>query len=141
MGCGGFHPQFDFDGRPVQCSAQGAAPLELIAFNLTALNGRSVALLAWVGWDGLAEAFVESFARVSEPEKAAATIRLTFEHLENVFMKPSWWRGLPEGTRAATIARMRSGFGQPGTERKQECLRPDGHSYVTGVATVDAVAR
>ena len=140
VGCGGFHPEFDFDGIPLQKISRGAAPHEHVTFNLTVLNGRSVIVLGWIEGDsGPAAEFVLSFANVSASQKADAVIRLAFEHIENIFIRPAWWRDLTDDVRNASIDRMRSGLGLGGVERESLCLRPDGHVYTHGVEVVDEI--
>ena len=137
VGCGAFHPEFDFDGNALQRIGHGDAHLEHVTFNLTALNDRSVMILGWTeGNQGPAEAFARSFRNLSDRQKPSATVQLAFEHMSNVFMKPSWWRNLPDAVSGALIRRMPSGIGLVGQGRSQDCLQPDGHDYAHRVNTV-----
>lgn len=132
VGCGGFYPEFDFDGRALQKFGRGGATLQSVTYNLTVVNGRSVAVLGRMeGKDGPAADFTQSFATLSPRDKAEAAIRLGFEHLENFYMNPSWWYSLPDPARNAAIARMPSG----GTvvARRSICLKQDGVSYAPGI--------
>ncbi len=140
VGCGAFHPEFDFSGQPLQIISRGAAAHEHVVFNLTVLDGRSVAVLGWMEGDsGPAANFVLSFARLSESEKAEAAVRLGFEHLENIYLNPTWWFGLPDATRSAAMVRMRTGIGPGGNERSPKCLRPDGHTYVSNIGVSETI--
>ena len=86
VGCGAFHPEFDFDGNALQRIGHGDAHLEHVTFNLTALNDRSVMILGWTeGNQGPAEAFARSFRNLSDRQKPSATVQLAFEHMSNVF--------------------------------------------------------
>ncbi len=138
VGCGAFHPEFDFVGNPLQIVTRGDAPHEHVSVNLTVLNGRSVLVIGWTEGDkGPAELFGRSFKGVPDKEKANRGIQLAVEHIENVYMKPSWWNGLSDTIRNALDTRMRSGMPEPG--REPGCLRPDGHSYTTDVHVVTSL--
>ena len=137
VACGAFHPEFDFAGGSLQRLGRATdKPYQHVTYNVTVMGGRTIAALGWLESDsGPAAAFATSFASLAVSEKAEASIRLGFEHLENIYLKPGWWRALPDRTRKALTQRMRSGAGQ--LERTPDCLRPDGHSYVTGIRIHD----
>ena len=136
VGCGGFFPESDFQGQTLQKLGRYGTPYELVTYNLTVVNGRSVVVLGWSEGDkGPASAFVRSFANLAAGEKADAAVRLGFEHIGNLYMKPSWWHGLPEPTRNSAIARMPSGG--VAVARRSDCLKPDGLSYAPGVYTTE----
>ena len=140
VGCGAFHPEFDFGGSALQRIGHGDAHLEHVTFNLTVLNDRSVMVLGWTeGNQGPAEAFARSFRNLSDRRKPNATVQLAFEHMSNVFMKPSWWRNLPNAVSTALVRRMHSGIGLGGLGRAQACLQPDGHDYAHGVNVVNVL--
>jgi hypothetical protein len=139
VGSGGFYPEFEFEGRPLQRLGRRGFSLESVTYNLTVVSGRSVAVLGWVGGeDGPAADFVRSFAGLLPGDMAEAAIRLGFEHLENLYMKPTWWRGLPDPARGTAIARMPSG----GTwvVRRSDCLKPDGVSFAPGIHATEILA-
>jgi hypothetical protein len=111
---------------------------ELVTYNLTVVNGRSVVVLGWNEVDqGTAVAFVRSFANLAASDKAEAAVRLGFEHVGNLYMKPSWWRGLPEPTRNSAVARMPSGGAA--LARRSDCLKPDGFSYAPDIHTTEVL--
>ena len=140
VGCGAFHPEFDFAGNPLQRISHGTAPYEHVGFNLTVLNDRSVLVIGWTeGHEGPAESFGCSFADVPDEHKAIVGIQLAFEHIENIFMKPSWWDGLSDTVRNALVTRMRSGIGVVGPDRQWDCLRPDGYTYTMNVYVVNSI--
>jgi hypothetical protein len=65
VACGAFHPEVSFDGRQLQELGSESIDPDMIAFNLTVLNGRSVAAFGWLGaWSGPNAAFVESLSLV-----------------------------------------------------------------------------
>ena len=122
VAAGSFQPEVDFHGRQLQWLA-GDAELDHIVFNLTVLNGSTVAMFAWLGErDGPAAQLVNSFVRIPDDEKSAAVIHLAFEHLENTFIKPSWWASLPEEGRNVVRRLMKSGIGDPDADRHTESL-------------------
>ena len=140
VGCGAFHPEFDFAGNALQRISTGTATHEHVDLNLIVLNDRSVLVIGWTeGHEGPAESFGRSFADVPDEQKANMGIQLAVEHIENVFMKPSWWDGLSDTVRNALVSRMRSGIGVVGQDRERDCLRPDGHSYTTDVHVVTKI--
>ena len=137
VGCGAFIPEYDFAGNPLQIVSRGYAPHEHVSLSLTILNGRSVLVIGWTeGLEGPAELFGRSFGDVPDEEKATVAIQLATEHIENIYMRPSWWRGLSDAVRDALITRMRSGIPVLGPDRELDCLRPDGHSYTAAAQVV-----
>jgi len=95
VACGAFTPEVDFNGRQLQKLDVGPAGHEAVTFNLTVFDGRSVAVLGWMGTqEGPAGLFAASFLDAVRATGADAVIKLVFEHLENTFMKPTWWSGL-----------------------------------------------
>ena len=139
VGCGGFHPEYDFEGNALQKISRGNSPHEHVTFNLSVLNGKSVVVLGLTErTSGPAEEFLHSFNRLPDREKAAATIRLAFEHIENTYFNPFWWRELNECSRNSLTNRISSGLGLRGTDREAGCLRDDGLCY-TPDAEVSAV--
>ena len=139
VGCGAFHPEWDFAGNRLQIVSRGDVPHEHVGLNLTVLNGRSVLVIGWTeGHEGPAELFGRSFRDVPDEEKSNRGIQLAVEHIENIFMKPSWWHGLTETIRNALVKRM--GSGMPDRNRESGCLRSDGYSYTTDVHVVTSTA-
>jgi len=129
VGCGAFMPEFDFEGKALQWLGRASEVLEHITFNLAVLNGRSVALLGWLGpAPGPAADFVQSFAAMPAVKVADSLVQLAFEHIENIYLRPSWWQGLPDEIRDALIDRTKNGT--LSGERLATCLVPDGRSYL-----------
>lgn len=138
VGCGAFHPEFDFHGKAVQKISHGNATHEHVTFNLTVLNCRSVMVLGWTeGSSGPAEEFAHSFEELPEAQKSNATIQLGFEYVGNLFTKPSWWNDLPDNVKTSLLVRMSSGIGLGGSERNNNCLLPDGNDYMQDVNVVN----
>ena len=140
VGCGAFYPEFDFAGNQLQKISRGTAAHEQVSLNLTVLNGRTVLVIGWIErHKGPAESFGRSFADVPDEEKANMGIQLAVEHIENIFMKPSWWDGLSDTVKKALVTRMRSGVGVAGPDRQSDCLRPDGHPYTMDIRVMDSI--
>lgn len=117
VAAGAFQPEVDFHGHQLQLLARDAE-LDHIVFNLTVLNGKTVAMFAWLGERNSAAAqLVDSFLRIPDDEKSTAVIHLAFEHLENTFIRPSWWATLPEEARKVVRRLMKSGIGDPNADR------------------------
>ena len=140
VGCGAFIPESDFGGNPLQIVSRSDAPHEHVGINLAVLNGRTVLVIGWTeGHEGPAQLFGRSFGDVPDEEKANVAIQLATEHIENIYMKPSWWRALPDAVRNTLITRMRSGIRVVGPDRELDCLRPDGHFYAADIHVVSRI--
>lgn len=110
VACGAFFPEYDFAKRQVQ-RLNSPGSLEMIAYNLTVLDGRSVAVLSWPATASrAAPTFAASFAGLALELKANAAIRLAFEHCENTFVRPSWWSALPASERLKVLRNSNDGF-------------------------------
>ena len=132
--CGAFQPEFAFDGTPLQRLARGDAPLEHVTLSLVVYEGKSSVIFAWLGNPlGPATRFVQSFAAIPDDRKADAVLRVTLENLENVYMNPSWWNGLPKDAQAVLMDHFWSGL--PGNRTAQRLLDTGG-TWVT--ARVDS---
>ena len=137
VGCGAFMPEYDFAGNPLQRVSRGDVPHEGIDLNLTVLNGRTVHVIGWAEpANGPAASFGRSFRDVPDDQKADVAIQLAAEHIENIYIRPTWWRGLSGQCKNKLIERMHSGFA---LDRGPDCLRPDGHPYTTDVHVVEKV--
>jgi len=103
-----------------------------LTYNLAVLNGVSVLVFGWTEEsEGPAAQFVNSYKNLPSSQKADAAVRLAFEQLENIYMRPSWWDGLDAAIRDDAIQRSRTGLGLGGIERQSGCLRDGSISYVT----------
>jgi hypothetical protein len=115
---GAFHPEFDFQGNHLQIITRGTADFDHIAFNLTTLNGASVAVFGWIGGaDSPASQFARSFHKMPDQDKSSAAIQLAFEQLENTCIRPSWWSALPEQQKFFAMEKFHAGLGISGPER------------------------
>jgi len=124
VACGAFFPEYGFDGQHLQRISHGTEEFDLITLNLTSYETNSIMLFGWLGrTDGPSAQFVRTFSDLPTDRKADAVLRVCFEHLENIYIKPSWWAG-------SASARLRLGgripSGLPSTERRPNCLVDDG---------------
>lgn len=123
VACGAFHPEFDFNGKALQIITRGTANFEHVCFNLTVINGKSVAVIGRTGQpEGPAEQFCNSFQALPKNVLANAAFHLVCEHLENTYFRASWWNAQSEEARKHLIARFLTGIGPSGPERKADCL-------------------
>lgn len=108
---GGFSPEVDFSGNTIQNLGYSPKFAEHIMFNVTVYEGKTVAVLGWISENSkVNEEFVSSLRSLPAEEKADAIARLSFEHLENIFIRPSWWQGLPDDIRISVLKRISSGM-------------------------------
>jgi hypothetical protein len=131
---GAFHPEIDFAGKRLQKLGVGPLNHENVCFNLTVFGGTSVAALGWLGAPGgPSEDFRDSFIDALKTDGGDAAVRLAFEHLENTYIRPSWWNHLGSEQRWEAEERMRSGL--PSTERTVAGLTRR-QTFVRGVGAV-----
>jgi hypothetical protein len=138
VAAGAFHPEFDFQGKPLQKLGVGLLGHEGVTFNVTVLDGRTVAVLGWTGADdGPAAGFATSFVDALNAQGGDVIIRLALEHLENTYLKSSWWDGLSPQAKTTATQHMRGG----GIEvaRTSTCLLPDREPFISGFHVTDTV--
>jgi hypothetical protein len=130
-----FHPEYGFDGTPLQRLGRRGAEFEHVCFNVTSDAAGTVAIFGWIGAvDGPAAQFVDSFRQLPHARKADAAVRATFELSDNVYIRPSWWDGLTSLQRAAFERRISSGTTT--NERPANALVDTGTAY-SAAAVVD----
>lgn len=139
--CGALYVEFDLEGRPLQKVGAGDAPLEHITLTIASSGASTLAVLGWLERKGgVAQALVDSFKRVPMKEKANAVAHFAFEHLENVFLRPSWWDHLSPVQKAAADARFRSGLPFSGRDRTGDALADRDTAFLPSIDCVDWVA-
>lgn len=110
VACAAFHPEFDCMGIPLQKLGQDSVELDYITLTVTTFDNQTVVIFGWIAHqDGPARSLANSFLAIEDSCKADALVRLLFIHTDNVFLRPSWWEGLPEGSRKALNDMTRSG--------------------------------
>lgn len=117
VACGAFHPEFDFQGKPLQRLGRDSVEFDHITLTVTTFDAQTILVFGWIGSeDGPAKALADSFVALDDARKADALVRLLFIHTDNLFLQPSWWEALPETdrrtlnemTRSGTTIRMRT---------------------------------
>lgn len=120
VAAGAFNPEFDFNGTTLQ-ELGTSAEVEQVALNVTVLAGTTVAVFGWWGeQDGPVSRFVDSFANLPENEKATAVATCAFEHLENVYLRESWWNSLSVEEKRMCDERIRGGMVRRSPDALQE---------------------
>jgi hypothetical protein len=96
---GAYFPERAMDGASLQSLTE--TDLDYVVLALTYSGDRSVLVLAWhAAGEGKAETFVKSFASLPDDQKAIAAAFLSFAHIENTHLRPSWWEGLSDSDKA-----------------------------------------
>lgn len=94
-----FHAEFDLAGERLQRLGRSSAEFEHLTVSVTAYGSRTILVLGWIGAsDGPAAKLAESFLAVPDERKADALLQLLFVQSDNIFLRPSWWAGLPDET-------------------------------------------
>lgn len=115
-------------GTALQRLGRGADAPEHVTMNVAVFEGRTSVVFAWLGVEeGPAAAFVKSFAGLPEDRMADAVVRVALEHMENVYVRPSWWEGLDPDARTKLIASVWNIAGN----HRPDCLADRGTSYAT----------
>jgi len=110
VACAAFHPEFDMDGKRLQKLGRDASDFEHMSLTVTVFAGQTIAVFGWTGADdGASRALADSFTRVDDVQKADALVRLLFAQTDNLFLRPSWWRALPDSTKRTLSAMVLSG--------------------------------
>lgn len=117
VACSAFHPEFDFQGNPLQRLGRDGIDFDHITLTVTAFENQTIMVFGWIGNDDAAKALAKSFMSVNDDRKADALVRLLFIHTDNLFLRPSWWKAISaadqkkfnEMTKSGTTMRMRSG--------------------------------
>jgi hypothetical protein len=113
VACGALLPEFDFNGNTLQIITRGESVFEHLCFNLTVVGGKSVAVLGWTGRpQGPAEQFIDSFRGLSKDTVANAAFHIACEHLENTYLRPSWWEAQTTSAKEYLVRRFRSVLGR-----------------------------
>jgi len=121
MTVGGFLPEFDYQGTPLQTLGNAKSICTGVSFNILAARGHAAVAFLWFKGDSLIREFARSF--MAEPPELYTTlaIQTAFEHLENTCMAPLWWNKLRKVEQDSLMRRLRTG-GSPIEERKASCL-------------------
>ncbi|HEY2390516.1 MAG TPA: SEC-C domain-containing protein [Candidatus Angelobacter sp.] len=133
LSTGGFAPEFDYSGNALQSMMEPL--LANIVVSIVPYKDGGVAVLGWEKYsDSICVPFVQSLLAKKPENLGNAVVRLVFEHIENTYLRPSWWERLDERTRNAIIMRSNSGI-NPFEERDANCLTDDGFQFVNWPVT------
>ena len=123
VACGSFCPDFDLNRNCLQIITNGHSKFEHLSFNLTVVQGKSLAVFGSTGMpQGPAKLFVESFRALPKDTMANAVFHIACEYLENIYFRPSWWESQTNSVREHLVGRFRSGMGWGNPERRPDCL-------------------
>ena len=126
----GLTVQYDFLGNVLQNLSDTDQRVDSLYVSVIATETGGAIVLVWRDVHTHAcTRFVQSLAALADQDVPDAIIRLTFEHSENTFFRPSWWNALDVSLRAALVDRMTNGADLC-IPRKPNCLIPDGNHYV-----------
>lgn len=132
-------PEFDFQGGEIQDLTTPSTAFKDATFSLIVPEGIGTAVFGWVSPNEPAVALVESWKNLSADDKPHGLLRFTFEHFENTYFTPSWWRALSQDARDKLSRRFLSG--NMTTDREPGCLTDDGMRLVGwGVRTARDVS-
>ena len=121
MPVGGFLPECDYHGNPLQRLGNFKAVCQAVSFNVLAAKGHAALALLWFKGQNVVKSFAESFVALKLERYATLAIQTAFEHLENTCMAPRWWENLRKVEQDLLLRRMQTG-GSPFEKRKPNCL-------------------
>ncbi len=120
---GSAFPEIDFSGRPLQDLSDMRVPARSVSVTCIPCRAGTGILFAWTDADDdIASKLIESLLAIPDEYKADAAARYIFAHLENTYLRPSWWRSLDPQDRKTIRALMASGFE---LSRDARLLTPD----------------
>lgn len=90
-----FAPYSDFSGNPIRSSAELSRAYEHCVLLLLTDSSRGWFVIAWLGNSAAGSALARSLDLVQDGDVPDVLTRLAFSDFENVYFRPSWWRGLP----------------------------------------------
>ena len=106
MAVGGFYPEFDFDGRPLQALPVSSDRAETLSFNILASEGRAAVAIIWLKEDSSCLKFARSYSNQRSDHLTTLAIQTAFEHLENTCVNPDWWENLKPVEQGVLARRM-----------------------------------
>lgn len=100
---GGFEPDVDLDGRRMQNLYDFSTDPELVTLNVVPSQDGTIVSIGWVSDPrGVGRKYVESFVADG---RLGAFVFMGLANIENAFMRPSTWAGLP-GSQIAFVRRL-----------------------------------
>jgi hypothetical protein len=121
-------PVRDFLGTRLQ-ELPGAGTPEVVTFSLVPVDGGVVAVFAWLGENRPAARLIGSLRAMPNEALPDAILRFGVEtSTENLFLRPSWWKGLSPPSRSSLLRRIsraeRTGGLTPHLEEDGERIFP-----------------
>jgi hypothetical protein len=116
---GFFWPSVNFCGDWICTSAD---EIEWTSVSVLPYDTGGTVLLAWLDQPrGHCTRFASSLDGLADGELPHAITRMVFEFFENVFMRPSWWEGLPHNVQTSLMNRA-----VQASSHTRSCLMDDG---------------
>ncbi len=131
----GLFPECDFNGRQLQdCWPSDPLP-DSLWISTVGWPGRGALVFTWLeGHDRACRQFIGSLDGLPDIAIQHAVVRLLFEHFENIFLAPRWWRSLSDSTRQRLLQRHQVAA-DPMMPREPTCLIDDGVRAVSWKVT------
>lgn len=122
-------PEFDFESNLLQNLLDMRSDMEVLAYSLVGTgDGVGIAVFCWIGESPAAERFSSSLESIGGEQLPHRLVQFSFEHFENIYWSPAWWRSLDSRTQKTLIDRINA---QVRTVRGPSCLRDDGTRAAT----------
>jgi len=137
VSCGAFAPVTDLEGNELQ-ALDDSQTLDMLAFNLTVIGGKSVVAFGWMIPDGPGDKFAQSFERISHNRMANVAVLIALRTIENTYFNPPWWQSQPHKVQRALSRELATLADKFGLVDRDGLRREDGSLLVT--AGVNAVA-
>jgi hypothetical protein len=100
---GGFTPDADLDGMPLQDFTDVNGYLEPVMLNLVPAEGESVLVISWRRASAIGRQFVESLLKAPRAVLSEWAPQLGFLFLENTYFSQRWWETRREYVRRHLI--------------------------------------
>jgi hypothetical protein len=94
-------PQIDFAGRILQGDmTDNNIDYDRVFFGTIPQTHRGIFYISWVGQNDSSEALAESLKSLPvKPMRAIAVMRYVFSFADELFIRPNWWKALPNRDR------------------------------------------
>jgi hypothetical protein len=121
MTVGGFSPEFDYDGLPLQRLGKVEDHYHQIGLSIVAQQNSAAVIFTWLQEADVCDRFVSSLLTKDPALYSTLAIQTAFEHLENTCMNIPWWNDL-RAVERDTLQRRMQYAGSPRDERMPSCL-------------------
>lgn len=107
MCSGTYAPNVDFWGRQLQDLADLALVPELMSVTSFYGGDKGQIVFTWMAEDDrCCTALIRSLEQIKDDDLSSTLVAYFFDHFENVFASPSWWKGIGKPNQDALIQRM-----------------------------------